>query len=125
MNRDRNPYPFHDMPRYDAERAARMAAAAVANHDERKRRAARNNRLARLAAGLSEAQIAEQDAILDGILDRLAAQGMVQDDRLIANRNAVERNLEELRERLRAKWRDEAQTSPAVADFLNHSAAFA
>lgn len=65
-----------------------------------------------------EAQIAEQDAILDGILDRLAAQGMVQDDRLIANRNAVERNLEELRERLRAKWRDEAQTSPAVADFV-------
>ena len=49
MNRDRNPYPFHDMPRYDAERAARMAAA-VAKHDERKRRAARNNRLARLAA---------------------------------------------------------------------------
>lgn len=65
-----------------------------------------------------EAQIAEQDAILDGILDRLAAQGMVQDDRLIANRNAVERNLEELRERLRAKWRDEAQVSPAVADFV-------
>lgn len=65
-----------------------------------------------------EAQIAEQDAILDGILDRLAAQGMVQDDRLLANRNAVERNLEELRERLRAKWRDEAQTSPAVADFV-------
>lgn len=65
-----------------------------------------------------EAQIAEQDAILDGILDRLAAQGMVQDDRLIASRNAVERNLEELRERLRAKWRDEAQTSPAVADFV-------
>ena len=49
MNRDRNPYPFHDMPRYDAERAARMAAA-VAKHDERKRRAARVNRLCRLVA---------------------------------------------------------------------------
>ena len=45
----RNPYPFHDAPRYDAERAARMAAA-VAKHDARKRRAAMVNRLARLAA---------------------------------------------------------------------------
>lgn len=47
MNR-RDPYPFHDAPRYDAERAARMAAA-VAAHDARKCRAAMVNRLARLA----------------------------------------------------------------------------
>ena len=44
----RNAYPFHNEPRYDAERAARMAAA-VAAHDARKRRAAMVNRLARLA----------------------------------------------------------------------------
>lgn len=48
MTRNRNPYPFHDAPRYDAERAARMAAA-VAKHDARKRRAAMVNRLCRLA----------------------------------------------------------------------------
>lgn len=48
MTRNRNPYPFHDAPRYDADRAARMAAA-VAKHDARKRRAAMVNRLARLA----------------------------------------------------------------------------
>jgi hypothetical protein len=48
MNRNRDPYPFHNEPRYDAERAARMAAA-VAAHDARKRRAAMVNRLARLA----------------------------------------------------------------------------
>ena len=44
----RNAYPFHNAPRYDAERTARMAAA-VAAHDARKRRAAMVNRLARLA----------------------------------------------------------------------------
>lgn len=48
MNR-RNLYPISDAPRYDADRAARMAAA-VAAHDARKRRAAMVNRLARLAA---------------------------------------------------------------------------
>lgn len=47
MNR-RDLCPFHNEPRYDAERAARMAAA-VAAHDERKRRAARVNRVCRLA----------------------------------------------------------------------------
>ncbi len=44
----RNPYPFHDAPRYDADRAARMAAA-VAKHDARKAHAERVNRWARRA----------------------------------------------------------------------------
>lgn len=45
----REPYPFHAArERYGSEHAARMAAA-VARHDARKARAARNERLARLA----------------------------------------------------------------------------
>ncbi len=61
-----------------------------------------------------EAQVAEQDAMLNEVLDRLAKQGMVTDGRLEQRRVEIEAMLDKTRERIRAKKAQEPEAQAPV-----------
>lgn len=58
-----------------------------------------------------EAQVAEQDAMLDSVLERLAQQGQVTDGRLEQRRIDLEAMLDKTREQIRAKKALEASST--------------
>lgn len=65
-----------------------------------------------------EAQVAEQDAMLDSVLERLAQQGQVTDGRLEQRRADLEAELEKTRARIRDKKMLATSESVAINDFI-------